>query len=123
MSFTETEISFAVAAYREAALFTEDAEVGDDATFDDFADTALTETENNVVNFFENNAEMIKGALETPGYDIKQVGHDLWLTRNGHGVGFWDRGLGDYGTALTEAAEALGHSHLVLGDDDKIHTA
>lgn len=24
-------------------------------------------------------------------YDPGQVGHDLWFTRNGHGVGFWDR--------------------------------
>jgi len=23
--------------------------------------------------------------------DPVQVGHDLWFTRNGHGVGFWDR--------------------------------
>lgn len=22
---------------------------------------------------------------------ISQMGHDLWLTRNGHGTGFWDR--------------------------------
>ena len=27
-------------------------------------------------------------------YDEAQAGHDFWLTRNGHGVGFWDRGLG-----------------------------
>lgn len=24
-------------------------------------------------------------------YDPAQLGHDLWFTRNGHGVGFWDR--------------------------------
>ena len=23
--------------------------------------------------------------------DPEQVGHDFWLTRNGHGTGFWDR--------------------------------
>lgn len=23
--------------------------------------------------------------------DAEQVGHDLWLTRNHHGAGFWDR--------------------------------
>ena len=26
-----------------------------------------------------------------------QVGHDLWLTRNGHGAGFWDRSDDAYG--------------------------
>lgn len=25
--------------------------------------------------------------------DMEQIGHDFWLTRNRHGVGFWD---GDY---------------------------
>lgn len=24
-------------------------------------------------------------------FDPNQLGHDLWLTRNGHGTGFWDR--------------------------------
>ena len=30
---------------------------------------------------------------------LAQIGHDLWLTRNGHGAGFWDRGLGAQGIA------------------------
>lgn len=32
--------------------------------------------------------------LPTPlpaGIDWARVGHDFWLTRNGHGCGFWDR--------------------------------
>lgn len=31
------------------------------------------------------------------------AGHDFWLTRNHHGVGFWDRGMGRVGDALTQA--------------------
>lgn len=27
-------------------------------------------------------------------YSDEQAGHDFWLTRNAHGAGFWDRGLG-----------------------------
>lgn len=23
--------------------------------------------------------------------EVSRLGHDLWLTRNGHGAGFWDR--------------------------------
>ena len=35
----------------------------------------------------------------------EQCGHDFWLSRNGHGSGFWDRELpGDVGEKLTEAA-------------------
>lgn len=33
-------------------------------------------------------------------------GHDLWLTGQRHGVGFWDRGYGEAGDRLTKSAEA-----------------
>lgn len=29
--------------------------------------------------------------LDLMPFDPAQIGHDVWLTRNGHGVGFWDR--------------------------------
>ena len=29
----------------------------------------------------------------------EQAGHDFWLTRNGHGAGFWDRDISVYGSA------------------------
>jgi hypothetical protein len=37
-----------------------------------------------------------------------QHGHDLALTRNGHGTGYWDRGYGATGQVLTSAAHRLG---------------
>lgn len=49
------------------------------------------------------------------------VGHDLWLTRNGHGVGFWDRGLGELGDKLTEAARAAGERTLYAGSDGQLY--
>jgi hypothetical protein len=30
-------------------------------------------------------------AINCDGYSATQFGHDFWLTRCGHGVGFWDR--------------------------------
>jgi len=53
--------------------------------------------------------------------DAGQAGHDLWLTRNGHGAGFWDRGLGDLGDRLTDAAHVYGVVDLYVGDDGKVH--
>lgn len=66
---------------------------------------------------------------EEPGADgAGQVGHDLWLTRNGHGTGFWDRYWGgtlpryvELGDFLAHWAKTLGESHLYVGDDRKIH--
>lgn len=39
------------------------------------------------------------------GLSDEQIGHDFWLTRAGHGAGFWDRDLGEVGKKLTEAAK------------------
>jgi hypothetical protein len=55
------------------------------------------------------------------GLDSEQCGHDFWLTRNGHGVGFWDRGLGVAGDMLTRAANIYGSVDLYVGDDGKIY--
>jgi hypothetical protein len=46
------------------------------------------------------NADLLHEAYDTVGYDEGHAGHDFWLTRNGHGAGFWDRGLGEVGENL-----------------------
>ena len=55
----------------------------------------------------------------------EQAGHDFWLTRNGHGAGFWDRGLGHAGDFLTEQCKKWGEVDIYVGDDGKlyVHTA
>lgn len=53
--------------------------------------------------------------------DLEQAAHDFWLTRNGHGTGFWD---GDYsegiGQRLTKASEGFGSFDLYIGDNGQI---
>ena len=54
--------------------------------------------------------------------DMETCGHDFWLTRNGHGAGFWD---GDYeekiGEKLTELSKTFDECNLYVGDDQKIY--
>jgi len=50
------------------------------------------------------------------GLDSQQVGHDFWLTRNGHGTGFWDRGLGERGDVLARLSKSYGECHLWVED-------
>lgn len=50
-----------------------------------------------------------------------RAGHDFWLTRNGHGAGFWDRGLGALGERLADAARACGGVDLYAGDDGRVY--
>ena len=49
------------------------------------------------------------------------AGHDYWLTRQGHGSGFWDGGWPRHGDELSEAAKSYGEVYLIVGDDGKIH--
>lgn len=41
---------------------------------------------------------------------MNQMGHDLWLTRNGHGAGFWDRPeiWGDCADVFSDIARSMG---------------
>lgn len=54
------------------------------------------------------------------GYDAAQAGRDFWFTRNRHGVGFWDRGLGAVGDTLTAACRAWPSLSAYAGDDGSI---
>lgn len=49
------------------------------------------------------------------------AGHDFWLTRNRHGAGFWDRGLGALGERLSKAAKVYGSVFLYPGEDGLIY--
>lgn len=53
--------------------------------------------------------------------DEAMSGHDLWLTRNGHGAGYFDRGLGEIGDKLSDAAKTMGGRDLYVGDDGLIY--
>jgi len=66
------------------------------------------------------------GSIEDEGWDVsawtpEQVGHDFWLTRNGHGAGFWDRGQGEMGDRLTDLSKPFGGFDLYVGDDGLIY--
>lgn len=57
------------------------------------------------------------------GYPLKNAGHDFWLTRNGHGCGFWEN---DFGTPeqcelLHAASKRFGECNLYVGDDGKLY--
>lgn len=56
-----------------------------------------------------------------PRLTAEQIGHDFFLTRNGHGAGFWDRGLGQLGDVLSDVARSFGECHPYPGDDGKLH--
>jgi len=60
-------------------------------------------------------------------WDDEQFGHDFWLTRNGHGAGFWDRAptrnteQDEIGEKLSTIARSFSGVDLYVGDDGRIY--
>lgn len=51
-------------------------------------------------------------------HGMDYAGHDFALTRNGHGAGFWDRGLGEIGDMLTEECKPYGEHSVYISVDE-----
>lgn len=61
------------------------------------------------VERFMDQADPIFDQMEQVGVQIKDIGHDIALTRGYHGAGFWDRGYPEeFGEALSDLAHSLG---------------
>ena len=69
-----------------------------------------------VIDFLEDNREI----LEESGLSDDIIGDDFWLTRNRHGAGFWDRGLGEIGQKLTNVCHFYGEIDLYVSDNGKV---
>lgn len=118
-------------AYVEAALWSSTYETEDreDNPMDDGEHELATETRDQMLRdcgewfaYCEANDLPACPDYDDSGYsDEEMSGHDFWLTRNRHGVGYWDRGLGDIGDKLTEAAHTFGEVGLYVGDDGLIY--
>lgn len=117
-----SEASPFLRGYIEAALFTTDAhcpggcdyaEVGRaDELAPELPAWWVKEADDTCLGFQSANEALLAKA----GTD-EQNGRDFWFSRNGHGVGFFDRGYPDeIGDALQDAAHAFG-SHDLLPED------
>lgn len=54
---------------------------------------------------------------ELEDYSPSEIGHNIWLSRNGHGAGFFD----DNNDKLQDIAEKLKGKYLYVGDDGAIY--
>jgi hypothetical protein len=112
-------------SYVETALWStndESTESGGDPLDKNYtADDIAPETKAEMRKDCENFVKLAKVKLQRSGLPAKRAGHDFWLTRNGHGAGFWDEGLGKLGDALTRDAKSFGSYDLYVGDDGKIY--
>lgn len=110
--------------YAEAAIFTEEdklIEVNDDVdlniyNIDEASKESAISDIKNFIDFVGKDA--IDEAIGENGPDF--LGHDIWLTRNGHGAGFMDRDY-EYVALLQAGCDELGEISLIVGDDGKLY--
>jgi hypothetical protein len=110
----ESEMPEMILAYVECALWSSTDEAGE--PLDDEMEYLISE-ETQAEMAADCEAFYAANAADLADIDAVEAGHDFWLTRNRHGAGFWDRGLGDVGKRLSDAANVYGEAYLELGDD------
>jgi len=102
-----------------------------DANYDasDLAASSLESIRRDCARFIEANKldlELFVAALPRGSSDDgpwSLAGYCFWLNRNGHGTGFWDRGVGAIGDRLSTACEKFGPSDLCVGDDGEVYVS
>ena len=112
----EHAIKDIVDSYLSAALWTsEEQEDFDGLNDDDFSE----ETEKKAFEDVEWFVKVAGKYLNNISDDM--IGHDLWLTRNGHGAGFWDRGYDEETYKhLVDICDFMGYADIYVSDDGKI---
>ena len=108
------------AAYLEAAWFTEH-EPGEPDR--DFTPLFRCEAYHAARNFLQA-LPTLQPDLVRPldELDVTQMAHDLWLTRNGHGTGFWDRNdtyTGSEARIFDALAQAMGEHEALFEEDEE----
>jgi hypothetical protein len=86
---------------------------------EDLSAEAKESMRNDVKDFLDGNKDL----LEESGLSDEQIGHNFWLSRNGHGAGFFDLGQESFWRDLQSAAEVYGSSDLYEGDDGNLYVS
>ena len=113
-------------AYIECMLWSSsddnDASLDENYNLTDIAPDTMARILADCASFYYANNYYLQVAIKRDDFSYKQAGHDLWLTRCGHGTGFWDRNLSNsVGDILTKASENFCHLDAYVGNDNLIY--
>ena len=108
----------AITGYQACAVWLATDDDGESVDHCELSDDSASELADDIINFLAGlpASLVLQYALAT-GDTWQFFGHDFFLTRNGHGAGFWDRGLGELGEKLSEHARAYGSRDLFFNDE------
>jgi len=84
-------------------------------SFSDVDINSINQAKEDIKTFLQQAKKEATDELEK--YDSSSIGHNFWLSRNGHGAGFFD----DYSDKLQEIAEKMETIHIYVGDDGKVY--
>jgi len=91
-------------------------------TIEDVHWQAIADITTKVTLFYAHNKQLLTIANDKYTEDWGRIGHDLFLTTNHHGAGFWDGDYGeDLGEALTEACRMIKSQDFYTGDDGIVY--
>jgi hypothetical protein len=109
-------------AYIEAAFFTETGDTDQPPADAELSQSGFDDAKSDCADFLTliNTNGLFDEYLKTYR-PIDSMAHDFWFSRNGHGVGFWDRGMGKLGDDLHNAAKSFGEHYLYAGDDNLVY--
>jgi hypothetical protein len=110
--------------YIEAIFFTEGGPDNDEVQAADLSEASELAIAADCAAFISANQAILDEATSRVGYDWGRAGQDFWFTRNGHGVGYWDRREledGDLGRKLTDVSQHHEVSEVCVGDDGALH--
>ena len=123
-AWNEQDTGDFLTAYIACALWSTTGEDGRESLEDcELAPGTREQMREDCVDFIKAARTLLNLACERPNYCVEDAGHDFWLTRCGHGAGFWDRGLGRLGDDLTALCKAWGNVDLYVGDDGLVYQA
>lgn len=110
----KTQLDTFTQAYIDAIYYTEGGPENPELSKAELSEHALDQIKSDCAKFQELADGLIHGESE-------MAGHDFWLTRNGHGAGFWDGDWPNTGDKLTAIAKQFGEVWAYIGDDGLIY--
>ncbi len=125
--YTEQELADFQFSYAQTAIWSSTNPDNDEPLDNggyEISDELEAEFNDDCERFLEQHAETIRQAetyRNNGSNNFVMAGHDFWLTRCGHGAGFWD---GDYSephaTILDNASQEFGNVDLWVNDNMEI---
>jgi len=126
LTLNSPEVKEAFTQYAVTAIWSSTDDEGEplDKEYDmsDLSESAKSTMLNELFDF----TKQVSRLIPDHNFNLSDLAHDFWLTRNGHGSGFWDNqgkpwADDQIAQKLTDISKNFGEQDLYVGDDGKIY--